>query len=130
MVEMNVLRSADKEEFTRIAFYGNRGFRNWERYDSWEPEKRLAATDGLLTLDSSCSSVLQDVVSRAPETGPVFLKSNENLKLRVFIDKSIVEVFVNGKQCVATRVYPSREDSLGISFRSQGKTAQLLNSLL
>ncbi len=127
MVEMNVLRSADKQEFTRIAFYGNRGFRNWERYDSWEPEKRLAATDGLITLDSSYSSVLQDAVSRAPETGPVFLEGNENLKLRIFIDKSIVEVFVNGKQCVATRVYPSREDSLGVSFRSQGKTAQLLN---
>jgi len=34
-------------------------------------------------------------------------------------------VFVNGKQCVAARVYPDREDSLGISFRSQGVDSKL-----
>ena len=34
-------------------------------------------------------------------------------------------VFVNGNQCVALRVYPEREDSLGVSFRSQGRDAKL-----
>jgi beta-fructofuranosidase len=43
----------------------------------------------------------------------------------VFIDKSVVEVFVNGKQCVAMRVYPGSEDSTGVSLRSQGKDSQL-----
>ena len=65
--------------------------------------------------------VLPDVLSRAPETGPVFLEPDEPLKLRVFIDRSVVEVFVNGKQCLALRVYPGREDSIGVSLRSQGK---------
>jgi beta-fructofuranosidase len=32
-----------------------------------------------------------------------------------------VEVFVNGKQALAVRVYPSRDDSIGVSLRSQGK---------
>jgi len=41
------------------------------------------------------------------------------------VDKSVVEVFVNGKQCVAVRVYPGRSDSLGVSLRSQGKDAVL-----
>ena len=43
----------------------------------------------------------------------------------MFIDKSIVEVFVNGKQCVAMRVYPGREDSVGVSLRCQGQDGEL-----
>ena len=56
------------------------------------------------------------------------LAGNEPLELRVFLDRSVVEVFVNGRQCVAVRVYPGREDSLGVSLRSQGTDATL-NSL-
>ena len=109
MVELNVLLSPNREEFTRIAFFKNRGFRN----------------NSLITIDSSYSSVLPDVRSRAPETGPVFIEPDESLKLRVFIDKSVVEVFINGKQCVAMRVYPGREDSIGVSLRSQGQDSTL-----
>jgi beta-fructofuranosidase len=53
------------------------------------------------------------------------MDENEPLKLRVFLDRSSIEVFVNGKQCVATRVYPKREDSIGVSLRSQGKDSKL-----
>jgi beta-fructofuranosidase len=77
------------------------------------------------SLDTSHSSELPDAVSRAPETAPVYLAPGETLKLRVFIDRSIVEVFVNGRQCVAARVYPGRADSLGISLRAQGADATL-----
>ena len=79
----------------------------------------------MITIDSSYSSLLPDVLSRAPETAPVALESDETLKLRVFIDKSVVEVFVNGKQCVAMRVYPGGEESVGVSLRSQGRDAVL-----
>ena len=109
MVEMNVLRSPNKEEFTRIAFYKNRGYRG----------------KSLITIDSSYSSQSPDVRSRAPETAPVSLERDEPLRLRVFIDRSVVEVFVNGKQCVAMRVYPGRKDSVGVSLRSQGRNAVL-----
>ena len=128
MVELNVLRSPGKEEHTRIAFYRARGYRDWERYTGWELAKRLAASDSLITIDSSYSSALPDVLSRAPETGPVYLAPDEPLKLRVFVDRSVVEVFVNGKQCLAMRVYPGREDSIGVSLRSQGRDA-LVKSL-
>ena len=84
-----------------------------------------SATDSLITLDSSYSSVAPDVRSRAPETAPVYLAPDELLKLRIFVDKSVVEVFVNGKQCVAVRVYPGRSDSVGVSLRAQGKDAVL-----
>ena len=56
---------------------------------------------------------------------PPDLAADEPLKLRVFIDKSILEVFINGKQCIAMRVYPERDDSIGVSLRSQGKDAKL-----
>jgi beta-fructofuranosidase len=109
MVEMNVLRSPNKEEFTRIALFKHRGYRG----------------KSLVTIDSSYASLLPDVRSRAPETAPVAIGRDEPLKLRVFVDRSVVEVFVNGKQCVAVRVYPGREDSLGVSLRSQGQDAAL-----
>ena len=117
MVELNVLRSPNKEEFTRIAFFRERGYRN--------PNSGHNRPDSLITIDSSYSSILSDARSRAPETAPVFIEPDEPLKLRVFIDKSVVEVFVNGKQCVAMRVYPGREDSTGVSLRSQGQDSQL-----
>ena len=41
------------------------------------------------------------------------------------MDKSIVEVFVNGKQCVAARVYPDLGDATGISFESRGEDSEL-----
>ena len=127
LVELNVLRSPGKEEYTRIAFYRERGFRDWERYQGWQRDKLAAATDSLVSIDSSYSSLSPDVRSRAPETGPVFLERDEPLRLRVFVDRSVVEVFVNGRQCVAMRVYPDREDSVGVSLRSQGQEARVVS---
>jgi len=117
MVEMNVLRSPNREEFTRIAFFKDRGFS--------DRGGGTSRRQSLVTIDNSYSSCAADVMSRAPETAPVFLDENERLELRVFIDKSVVEVFINGRQCVAVRVYPDRDDSLGVSFRSQGTASQI-----
>ncbi|MCD4769834.1 MAG: glycoside hydrolase family 32 protein [Bacteroidales bacterium] len=122
MVEINVLRSPDKEEFTRIAFFKNRGFRT--RIPR-EGGGTIRVRNSVIMIESSYSSILPDVLSRDPETAPVLLKTDEMLNLRIFIDKSVVEVFVNGKQCVAMRVYPGREDSIGISLRSQGQDSEL-----
>ena len=84
--------------------------------------------ESMITIDTSYASTLPDALSRAPETAPVHIAPDEPLQLRVFIDRSMVEVFVNGRQCVATRVYPGREDSLGVSLRSQG-TSTTVNRL-
>ena len=117
MVELNVLRSPQKEEFTRIAFFRERGMRNLN--------SDVNVRDSLLTIDSSYSSIASDVLSRAPETGAISIAQDETLKLRVFVDKSVVEVFANGKQCVAMRVYPDKEESIGVSLRSQGQSSEL-----
>ena len=118
MFEMNVLRSPDKKEYTRISFYPARAVKGGanRKENSW------------ITLDTTYSSTLPGAFSRAPETAPVMLKEGESLKLRVFIDHSIVEVFVNGRQCITSRVYPGLIESDGVSVRSAGKDAAV-NSL-
>ena len=114
---LNVLRSPDAEEVTRIAFFRDRGYR--------DNVLRRRHVESRITLDTSYSSTAADVRCRAPETASVRLQPDEPLELRVFVDRSIVEVFVNGRQCVAARVYPERADSTGISFRSQGAASTL-----
>ena len=54
------------------------------------------------------------------KTPQVLIAPDEPLRLRVFVDRSAVEVFANGRQALAVRVYPEREDSVGVSLRSQG----------
>ncbi len=119
MVELNVLRSPGREEFTRIAFYKDRGFRDRVHGTN--------AQQSMVTIDTSYASTAADVLSRPPETAPVQLEPGERLKLRVFVDRSVVEVFVNDRQCLAVRVYPDRADSLGVSLRSQGDPSTLLS---
>jgi len=122
---MNVLRSPNAEEVTSIRFFKNRGYRHRE-FGRRSPHSGKLSS--VITIDSSYSSILPDALCRAPETAPVFIDRNETLNLRVFVDRSVVEVFVNGRQCVAMRVYPGREDSVGVSLRSRGRDA-LLKSL-
>ena len=57
------------------------------------------------------------------ERAPFALKPGEPLKLRVFVDKSVVEVFANDRQAIGRRVYPARNDSLGVSLFASGGTA-------
>ncbi|MBT3343576.1 MAG: glycoside hydrolase family 32 protein [Gemmatimonadetes bacterium] len=119
MFELDVLRSAGREEVTRICFYRDRGFN-----ESYQDQRRRQSH---ITIDTSCSSLAADVRPRAPETAPIVLGAEETLELRVFIDRSVVEVFVNGRQALAVRVYPERHDSLGVSMRSQGTDSRLLS---
>jgi beta-fructofuranosidase len=113
-LELNVLRSADGEEVTRIQCFRDRGYR----------VRGTKALPAVVSIDSA-HSTLDDVLCRPPETAQVELDADEPLKLRVFIDRSIVEVFINGRQCVSARVYPVREDSIGVSLRSMGRDAKL-----
>jgi beta-fructofuranosidase len=123
MVELNVLRAPGREEFTRIAFYRQRGYVDWQRSEGWARFRE--SRDSLIAIDTSYASELPDVESRAPEIAPFYLAPGERLKLRVFVDKSVVEVFANDRQCVAVRVYPGREASAGVSLRAQGADAVL-----
>ena len=129
MVELNVLRSPRREEYTRIAFFRERGIRatRWNVAGGLQPDAANGwvynidkTANSVVTIDTSYASTAPDVLSRPPETAAAQLGTNEPLRLRVFVDRSVVEVFANGRQCLAVRVYPDRDDSVGVSLRSQG----------
>ena len=128
MIELNVLRSPEKEEFTRISFFRGRGFNAVRQGLVPQPPQGTqmwTLNSSLVSIETAYSSLHPDVNPRAPETAPLYMDANEPLKLRVFIDKSVVEVFVNGKQALAVRVYPSRDDATGVSLRAQGQECML-----
>jgi len=79
------------------------------------------ASEGKLKVDTRKSG--REDTPRAVEAAPFKLKEGERLELRVFVDKSVVEVFANSRQAIARRIYPSRPDSVGVSlFATGGKT--------
>ncbi len=59
------------------------------------------------------------------QSAPLALEPGERLRLRVFLDRSILEVFANGRQCMTQRIYPSRSDSLGVAAFTAGGSARL-----
>ena len=112
-VQLNVLRSPNTEEQTTLTFY------NYDRHvNPWFHRRSVVSLDG------SRSSTLPDVVARPPEMAEIE-RGSEPLRFRVFLDRSVVEVFVNGRLYLAMRVYPGRPDSLGVSLRAQGQGAVL-----
>lgn len=91
----------------------------------------------MLTVDTTRSSLSSEIAQRFPilrvmqadqaevrvQTAPFRLDLGEPLRLRVFLDKSIIEVYANGRQCITQRIYPTRSDSLGVAlFSQQGVT--------
>ena len=66
----------------------------------------------ILTIDRRLSS-LDDSVVRDIRSSPLVLLPDEALKLHIFLDRSVVEIFANDRVAMATRIYPTRTDSLG-----------------
>ena len=57
------------------------------------------------------------------QSAPFAVPDGEGLRLRVFVDRSIIEVFANERLCMTARCYPSREDAKGVALSGQGATA-------
>ena len=84
MVELNVLRSANREEYTRISFFKDRGFRIHRNLPKegallasglpavppFGSPRPVPVMQSILSLDTSYSSTLPDALSRPPETAP------------------------------------------------------------
>ncbi len=75
----------------------------------------------VLFIDRTRSSLAPDVVQEL-FSSPLVLASDEPLRLQVFVDRSVVEVFANGR-CITARVYPSRPDSIGVELFAEGGSA-------
>ena len=81
--------------------------------------------DSSLSLDVNKSSLSDDMVGRGIQRSYLNLKKEESLKLRVFIDRSIIEVFANSKLCLTKRIYPSMSNSRGVRLFSNNGEIQL-----
>lgn len=87
---------------------------------------------GVLRVDVAKASLDPEVVYRrfiskagdnpvvTAQEAPFALEAGEALQLRVFLDRSILEVFANRRQCLTQRVYPMRPDSLDLVLVSEG----------
>ncbi|MFZ2640319.1 MAG: glycoside hydrolase family 32 protein, partial [Verrucomicrobiia bacterium] len=59
------------------------------------------------------------------QVAPFALKPGEPLRLRVFLDRSVLEVYANDRQCITQRIYPSRSDSLGVTLIARGGSVKV-----
>jgi sucrose-6-phosphate hydrolase SacC (GH32 family) len=59
------------------------------------------------------------------QSGPLILQPGEPLRLRIFLDRSVVEVFANERACLTSRIYPQRADSLGLRTFCPGGRVRL-----
>lgn len=114
VLEIEVLRSPGGEETTCITFFRQRG---------GGYAMLPYTTDSVIMLDTAHSSTDPRADMLPPEILPVVLEREETLFLRIFVDKSVVEVFVNDRQCVCMRAYPVRPDSKCISLLARGRNA-------
>jgi beta-fructofuranosidase len=61
------------------------------------------------------------------QAGPLDLPPGEPLKLRIFVDRSVLEVFANNRQCLVQRIYPTRRDSVNVALLARGGTARVIS---
>jgi len=67
-------------------------------------------------------SSLSPEAGGATYRGALKLYPGEPLRLTVFLDGSVVEVFANGRTCLTGRIYPTRSDSRGVGiFAREGR---------
>jgi beta-fructofuranosidase len=98
---LEVCCSADGREATRIG------------YD---------VAQGKLKIDTHRTG--QSQRKKSLESAPMKLATGEPLKLRVFVDRSVVEVFANdGRQALCRHIYPTK-GSTGIRLYAQGGSAK------
>ena len=83
----------------------------------------------LLYYDAAARSLMFDATRSGSkgrpvvEQAPLALADGEALELRVFIDRSVVEVFANDRQAITRRVFPEGEDSDLVTLWCRGGRA-------
>jgi beta-fructofuranosidase len=86
---------------------------------------RAGEGEALLYYDANARELVCDLTgSGSPvrairEAAPFALESGETLSLNVFIDKSVLEVFANGRQAICRRVYFEQYNRLSIALLAE-----------
>ncbi len=75
--------------------------------------------------------VLRELSSLDPrsETGPaggvIDLSDGEDLDLRIFLDQSALEIYINGRETLTCRAYPTQPASVGVSLFAEDGSVHL-----
>lgn len=102
--------------------------------------------ENLLRIDMSRSTLRDDVVYGSPPftayglqrasdyatpfatvDAPLALEEGEHLRLRVFVDGPMLEVFANDRQCVTQVVYPLGDDTDRVKLCARGGSARAIS---
>jgi len=100
---IKLLCSPDGKEQTRLVYHGR--------------QERLILEPN----ESSLSTVVDRDMRKAPSS----LDSHGELRLHIFLDRSVLEVFANDHTCLAGRIYPTRTDSLGVDLFARSGSVRL-----
>ncbi len=79
---------------------------------------------GRLKIDSTRSDA-NSVIQYEVESGPV--AEDERLKLHIFTDSSVIEVFANDTTCITERIYLSHSNRSVISLFAHGGKAKIIS---
>jgi beta-fructofuranosidase len=80
----------------------------------------------LLSVDRSQSST-DPSADRGMQSGPFLLGRGEPLRLHIFLDGSVIEIFANDRFCLTARVYPAGPRSTGVALHASGGTASMVS---
>jgi beta-fructofuranosidase len=80
----------------------------------------------LICVDRSRSST-NPAADKSMQSGPFLLGRGEPLRLRVFLDGSVLEIFANDRFCLSARIYPEGPRSTGLGLYSAGGTAKMVS---
>ncbi len=84
------------------------------------------ARDGRLVIERERSS-MDGTTDRFMRGGRLALSGDEPLRLRIFLDRSVLEVFANDRMCLTSRIYPTRKDSVGVAVFAEGGNARVVS---
>ena len=99
---LKLLASLDGQEQTRVVY---------------------AAGLGRLSVDCSASS-LNSKTDRTVHDAPLSLETDRFVRLHIYLDHSVLEVFANRQTCLVCRAYPTSPDSIGVDlFALRGETS-------
>lgn len=79
-----------------------------------------------ITIDRSRASLNQAVEYNEQRTR-CELAAHEGVTLHIFLDHSVVEIFVNERVCLSSRIYPTLRESVGVRLFASGGKARLVS---
>ena len=123
LIDIKVMMSDDASEYSSIRIYRQRGNTYLPAFGPGFGYR--SAHETVVALDTSYSSAGGNV--RVPDEQAFYLAPDEKLTLKIFLDRSVIEVFVNGSVALSARVDPISGKNDRISITSRGEDLNIIS---